>query len=59
MLQVFQFFPSGLTLLDGEANSSSDKNPIGAESGIAFEFQEATIGVAIPCVPICLLVEWW
>ena len=29
---------SGLTLLDGEANSSSDKNPIWTESGIAFEF---------------------
>ena len=57
MLHVFEFLPSGLALLDGEANSASNKNPIGTESRIAFEFNEATISVAIPCVPVCLLVR--
>ena len=59
MLQVLELFPAGLALLDGEANSASNKHPIGTESRIAFEFNEATIGVAIPCVPVCLLVRWW
>ena len=59
MLHVFEFLPSGLALLDGEANSSSYKNPVGTKSRVAFEFNEATISVAIPCVPVCLLVRWW
>ena len=58
-MHVFEFLPSGLALLDGEANSASNKNPIGTESRVAFEFNEATISVAIPCVPVCLLVRWW
>ena len=35
MLHVFEFLPSGLALLDGEANSPSNKNPIGTESRVA------------------------
>ena len=56
-MKVLELFPAGLALLDGEANAASNKHPIGTESRIAFEFNEATIGVAIPCVPVCLLVR--
>ena len=59
MLQVFEFLPAGLALLDGETNSASNKHPIGTESRITFEFNKAAISVAVPCVPVCLLVGWW
>ena len=58
-LHVLEFLPLGLTLLDGEAHSASNRNPVGTESGVPFEFNQAAISVAVPCVPVCLLVQWW
>ena len=41
MLHVLEFLPSGLALLDGEAHSASNRNPVGTESGVPFEFNQA------------------
>ena len=56
-LHVFEFLPSGLALLDGETHSASNRNPVGTESRVPFEFNQAAISVAVPCVPVCLLVR--
>ena len=58
MLHVFEFLPSGLALLDGETNSASNRNPVGTESRVSFELNQATISVAVPSIPVCLLVQW-
>ena len=43
MLHVFEFLPSGLALLDGETHSASNRNPVGTESRVPFEFNQAAI----------------
>ena len=58
-LHVFEFLPSGLALLDGEAHSASDSGPVGTKSGVFFEFNQAAVGVAVPSIPVRLLIQWW
>ena len=59
-LHVFEFLPSGLALCNGEPNSAGDSSPVGTKFWIFFEFDQATISVAVPSVPICVLVRcWW
>ena len=58
-LHVFEFLPSGLALLNGEAHSASHSGPVGTKFWVFFEFDQATVSVAVPSIPIRLSVQWW
>ena len=56
-LHVFEFLPSGLALLNGETHSAGHSGPVGAKFSVFFEFDQATVSVAVPSVPISLSVQ--
>ena len=44
---------------NGETHSAGHSSPVGTKFWVFFEFDQATISVAVPSVPIGVLVQWW